>query len=289
MVAAASIAHASTVALSEGSDPDDGGPTPMASTSTAAIEPTQDWPDGTRYFLLRVFYPRAVYEGDVLLRTELRSHFPSTVGMTEDNPLHAIHTFQERLFDIHQQLLKEDPAYRALIEHWWKLASQELPLTVSEFEGTEILYEQLLPSGIYDRLLAVSGPPPKLFPGLRDPRGSEDKLFFRGVDKSLPVVRFPTGALLFRYCAGGIRYNALPGDPLRRAHEDLLARDPEYRKIFQDALARFTEKTTTVSESDVAGLSRLTFELRQILIVAGIPERIEAEVNRSQPVIPPSP
>ena len=247
----------------------------VALAAEAPVSPPVERMDATRYVLLKLFHGQAVYEEGNLLRREIVATYPSTYGLAPDHPLVPLFLYQAKLFDTHERLMKEDPAYRELVDRAWREVQPELPLAISQYEGREILYRRFLRKGVYERLLREAHPPPALPPvDLGDPRGEHSKPFFKKVETDVPKVDFPASLMIFRYCSDGVKYNVLARDPFREAHDRLVAKDGKYREAIKRAMAGLDG----VTASD----ARLTLQFRQALLDAGIDKLIEAEASKGE-------
>jgi hypothetical protein len=73
----------------------------------------------------------------------------------------------------------------------------------------------------------------------------------------------------------GPTISASESDPYLLAHRELYERDVTFRERYNSLMRGFEDKAAALDPFDLPGTARLTHDLREALIKAGIAEQIE--------------
>jgi len=118
-----------------------------ARAQSTPVSPTVEPPEAARYVLLKLFHGQAVYEEGNLKRREIVATYPSTYGLPPDHPLVPLFLYQAKLFDTHERLVTEDPAYRELVEStidktWYSPQAVVQPTVASPWCADPVVREE---------------------------------------------------------------------------------------------------------------------------------------------------
>ncbi len=230
---------------------------------------------------------------DGTVDTELKPVFANPASARGNEPVYAFFSLWKKYFDAHLEAYKT-PAYKtrfdaAVQELLANLVAQKKGVppvdalaAVNAPTGRERCYKILSRHGVFAELQRVVGPAPirEVPPPFNkiDPLGTPGKQYVHFHDVAAGDDGIPDSVLPFRICetTRDVTVSGVKIDPFAIRHLKLYDSDPSYRKLYDQTIAPIRERAHHVDPfTDPFGQSRLTRELRQALVAAGVAKRLE--------------